>query len=227
MLIFVGEDSTTGGRAVYRVESVPSVISDPNVAEKLRRASAADLRAFAFGADSHVFYALTTGNETLVLDLSTNTWTEFGTYGQDGWRCHLGAPRGDGRVIAGDASSGKLWLLDPDLNQDDTLPIIREFPARASLKGQTPIRSVRLDAEVGDADDVDADPQIELLISTDGTRTWESVGLEALGRQGDYEAKPTWTRLGMADFPGVDFLFRCTDDVRLIARRAEINGSLR
>jgi hypothetical protein len=118
-------------------------------------------------------WCLSTGTETLVYDLTTNCWTEFKSYGLNEWRAHLGAPRGDGRVIAGDSVNGKLWLLDPDGSNDATDPIERTFSGRIQRTGAPlPMANLILDCTGGTAST--GDPVVQVATSDDGGHTWTS-----------------------------------------------------
>jgi hypothetical protein len=226
---FVGEDRNAGGRMVYRLDTTPVRISNNDVEEKIRDVDAVDLVGWSFGVDGHLLYCLNTGAETLVYDLSTNIWTTFASYGLPQWRASLGAPRGDGLVVAGDTENGKLWLLDPSLNQDDGDPMERTWPARIQLKGPIRNYNVILEATVGFAtiENPDDDPMVEMRFSDDLAQTWSDWEAESLGRQGEFNQIVAWTGLGLMSRPGRDFQFRVTDNVRVTVRQAEYNGSLR
>lgn len=226
-LVWVGIDRATGALAVFRMVDGPERISDNYIEERLRAATS--LRAWTWGVDGHTFYCLTTGNETLAFDSSTQAWTNLKSYGLSYFRGHLGCSLGDGRVICGDAINGKVWLLDPALSEDDGGPMERVFAGRIQLDSAQRCDNLVLEVQAGDAGLAypDDDPMIAMEFSDDGTRTWSEPEREPLGRQGEYDALVVWRRLGRTGRFGRDFRFKVTDNVRLTVRRAELNGSTR
>lgn len=226
-VLWVGEDKDAGGRMVFQVQDRPQRISDNAIEEKLRRATASSLRAWSFGIDGHTLWCLSTGSETLAFDLTTNIWTELKSFGLNEWRAHLGAPRGDGRMIAGDSINGKLWLLDPDISQDDGSPLEREWSGRIqrSGPGNFPMGNLIMDCTVGTAE-AGEDPVVLESHSDDGGKTWSEWRSARLGRQGEYRRIVNWRRFRPIR-RSRDFKFRLTDNVKVAVMGAEINGALR
>ena len=77
-------------------------------------------RAWTYTLDGHTFYVLDLGVEgTFLYDTSTKQWCEFRTEGYTGWNMHVGTIWGEGRISGGDALSGQVWELKPDLVIDE------------------------------------------------------------------------------------------------------------
>lgn len=224
-VFWVGEDKDAGGRAVWQVADRPQKASDNAIDQKLRLATAANLRAWSFSQDGHAFYVLSTGSETLVYDLTTNIWTEFVSPSLSEWRAHLGAPRGDGRVIGGDSANGKLWLLDADISTDDSSAFERQFSGRVQRAGAPlPMANLVLDCTVGST--ASGDPTVDVATSEDEGRTWTSWRSSRLGTPAEYTRWVAWRRFRPIRRHR-EFKFRVTADVKITVKGAEINASLR
>lgn len=82
-----------------------------------------EFRAWSFDSDGHFFYVLNLGrSETLVYDLTTESWSDWTSYNKPylqqhtgvSWSRFPGAP-----AICGDVNSGELFFVDPDYKVDD------------------------------------------------------------------------------------------------------------
>lgn len=130
-LMWVGDDNE-----IYRGGEVPQVVSDPGLAERIRRASGA-LSAWTFGLDGHEFYALNIGSEgAFVFDALTNAWAEFSSGSTAGWLAYVGNQEG-GDVSAGD-EGGNLYRVTPDAATDNGVAFPRILTATVPLMGKPP-----------------------------------------------------------------------------------------
>lgn len=108
----------TDALQVARGGSVPTVVSDNGISERLRKRTGAP-SAFTFPWDGHDFYVLRIpGQGTFAYDASTQNWCEFSTLGSGVWRPVVAEDHG-GVVRVGDSDSGAVWALDGDLATDD------------------------------------------------------------------------------------------------------------
>jgi hypothetical protein len=131
-LVWVGDDYQ-----VYRASSVPQVISDSGISERIRKALG-DCTAWTFGLDGHSFYVLTIpGQGTFVYDPSIPTWMEWNTLGEDSWLPWAGYQE-QGAIVAGSSSDGKLWAVDPEAADDDGAAIERIVTATVPILGKPP-----------------------------------------------------------------------------------------
>lgn len=224
-LFWVGIDRDSGTRMVYRCAGDrPVKISDAWVEELIRKAS--DLRGFMTEVEGHPLYCLSTGNETLACDISTGLWVQLKSYGMDQFRGHVSASLADGRSLIGDRVNGTVWVVDEDANLDGAAAIEREFSARLQLDGRLACRNLRLECSTGRGD-IEEDPTLSARWSDNNGRTFSDPVFAPLERQGEYGERVVFTRLGLMGPPGRDFVFRCTDDVKLTAWRASVNVDLR
>ncbi len=197
-VFWVGDDGI-----VYRADGyTPIRVSTHGVESVLARfESLADIIAFEYTQDGHKFYVLTKPNEfTLVYDVATGFWHNRESHGRKDWRARCYALF-FGKHLVGDATSGKLFELDPDTYDEDGDPLI----ARAvtpTIWGETnrTVMSryqVDLEAGVGLTSGQGEDPKIMLRWSDDGGRTWSNQLWTTLGKKGQNQVSAEWRRLGM------------------------------
>lgn len=223
-LFWVGND-----RNVYRAESVPLVISDAAISEKMRLADPASMRAWVYALDSHTFYCLTIlGEATIAYDVSTGEWSQFSTYGLPIWAATSGAQASGSQIIAGDYASAQLYLLDPDRSNDNGRPFVRELMGGIPVIGvPVPCDSFSVYVATGWAPITGTtDPVIQLRTSDDEANTWSSWMQMPIGKQGNYGKEVTVYRLGEIPPPGRIFHLRITDDTLFRFSYARVNEPL-
>lgn len=92
--------------------------------------------------------------------------------------------------------------------------IVWEFSAHLSLLGgRPPIPSVRVDGTRGRGSgaDVNQDAYISLAVSRDGGITRSAYDPRSTGKQGEYQKRAIWWRLGDAIEPQVILFLRSND----------------
>lgn len=217
-VMWVGHDGI-----VYRGDSIPTRISDHGIEERISASLPEDLRAWSFPLDGHLFYSLTTGEGTFPYDAATQQWTEFGSYGRDAWRAHIGVFR-DMQVIAGDDELGRLWLLDRDALMDGEDVIERWHTVLIAQEGF--LDTFVMDAAAGMVTNLIDNPMIELRTSRDQGMTFGTFRQTTLGRQGQYRKRVAWRRLGLIDGEGMVIQIRLTDSTPWRLSSARINEAL-
>lgn len=190
-------------------------ISDPeNIVSKagleaLIEASTS-VRLQTFMLEGTEFLWLKLDDADWVFSARAKTWSQFSTYGADGWAptCFAGGVFGasDGHTLA--------WGTD-HVDLGDVLE--RRFRAGTQINssgvtvdnlslrtnpGQTPYLS-------GDY----TDPVVEARLSKDAGQTWGNWKAKSLGAQGQYRQLVRWAALGQARQPGLLVEFRVTDPV--------------
>jgi hypothetical protein len=215
-LVFVDNDCsvrmTDGGE--------PRIISDPGLAEQIRRCDAMDLRASFFVKDQHPVYVLTLGTAaTWLYDLSAPPgmgWTRATSNAYDYWRNDLFCNIGD-VVLARDVLSNVIYRLDPDLRDDDGDTFTMEFCTLLEAKERpVPVANLELHMEVGGSPRAGqgSDPLIGMQASRDGAKTYGQLKYRGLGATGEYRTRVRWNALGMATPPlGMWFKFFVSDPV--------------
>lgn len=133
-LVWVGDDYQ-----VYRAVNVPQVISDPDIARRIRRAGG-ECSAWTFGVDGHDFYVLRVpGQGTLVYDASTKLWCDFSSLDLPHWLPWVGYQDG-GTIYAGSSGGGALWRVEPYAGTDAGQPIERIVSGTVAMRGR-PLRN--------------------------------------------------------------------------------------
>jgi len=130
--IFVGQ-SSTGGRAVWRVEGFQIKKISYEGIERIIDAEGTNITsAIAFGVRTagHYFYILNLNTKTLVYDIEETMWHEWST-NSSGTHSKLtynyAADSLTGRAVLQHNTNGKTYLLDPSVYQDDGVSILTEL----------------------------------------------------------------------------------------------------
>lgn len=216
-LVWVGNDGV-----VYRAENSPIRISDNALEEQIRKSEPSTLRAWQFDVDGHALYCLTTGKGTYAYDASSQQWSEFRSYGKSYWRAHVG-DEGATFTVAGDADTGALWRIDPEVSTDDGQPLERILTGGITVaRGPDRCNTLSVYVTTGTASDPNDYPKMRIRWSDDlqTYSDWEDV---SIGRQGQYGAPVQLTRLGAMYYPGRLFEFMVTDDVVATISAASYN----
>ncbi len=217
-------------RIVFRGGAVPERISTHSIEERLEAEDVGNLRAWAFTWSGHEFYCLTIGAQgTFVYDPATQQWGEWGSYGLDYWRAHVGTTA-SGQIICGDAVNGNLYTLSDDVSLDGSGIIVREFAAILPTDQPVACYSLTIEAAVGATASLSgqgANPQVEMRYSDDYGNTWGPWEAVSLGAQGEYRVRPQWNGLGLVDAPGRVFQFRLADPAPWRITRVGINDNLK
>jgi len=200
-MAFVGHDRTVrllgGGDQA-------NVISDPDVEQALQSIEdSATLSATSWTANGHTSYKLTCPDWTCVYDTRTQPWHERQTYGQKNWRVSFVVPFGT-RLIAGDATSGKLFEMGPQFLDDAGDPLISSivFPTMTAFPYRVSHNALYIDVERGVGHVTGApeniDPEIMVEWSHDGGETYHVQRALKLGKQGRNLTRVRTHRLGQA-----------------------------
>lgn len=181
------------------------------------------IRVATFTLDEHDFYVLFLGRgDTLLYDLYSKRWTNWGSYAQSRWRhrAMVNWPGAVGispaaQIVAGDDTFGVLYFLDPEYAYDDhqeTGPVNAAVFSRIA-QGQVVHRGidpancfgVSLTGSFGDA----ALTAVTLSYSDDAGRSYVDAGTLDID-PGDYAARAEWPSLGLVFSPGR--LFKIEDE---------------
>lgn len=162
------------------------------------------------------FLAWRLPDRTIVYDTSTGQWHERKSRDSTGilttWRVGPTVVL-NGRVMAGDATSPKLYWLDPETYDEDGDEMIMDVvtPPAHAFPGRIEMNQLYLDVvpgvglAAGEAQDID--PVVSLAVSRDNV-SWNSERPRRLGVQGERGAKVSWSSLGTHS--QASFRFRCS-----------------
>jgi len=194
-LVWVGDDYQ-----VYRASSVPQVISDSGIAERIRKA-VAPCSAWTFGVDGHSFYVLTIpGQGRFAYDAATQAWSEFT------WPVGYGY-QVNGDTIAASDVDGRLWRVDPNATTDDGVVFERAVSCTVPIQGKPP-RNDSVSIGVG----ASADTLVRLRWK-DGQDDYPAY-YDKIDVRAPFDVGILW-RLGRPDQPVRTFELSCVTDVRV------------
>lgn len=177
-----------------------------------------DARGFYYLQEGHGFYVLTfpSAGVTWVYDSSVDAWHRRSSWGLGVWRptCHA---RLGQKHIVGDATTGRLYSLDPQAATDAGQPIERmrvSAPIAAEDKRLIHNRlAIDFETGVGLLAGQGEDPKAMLSWSDDGGRSWSGEYMGSIGKLGEYRYRAIWRRLGQAR--NRVYRLRITDPVRV------------
>lgn len=195
------------------------IISNAGLQERI--AASATAYVFTYFIDGAEFLAVRLVNETQAFDLRTGTWSKLETYGLSNWaaQCEAGG-------VLGSAIDGRTFAFGEGFAE---LGGVLERRCRGGLPingGGVEIMNLRLRANPGHTPFLTgdyADAQVEMRVSRDAGQTWGQWVPTTLGRQGRYDQRIEWRRLGIASQPGFLVEFRCTDPVPFRISGALVN----
>ncbi len=153
---------------------------------------------------------------TWCYDLTTGFDHERASEGRSYWTINS-AQIFNNQVIAGDAFTGRLAVLDPDEKQEygSIQRTTLRTPSQTSEKNIT-IPLIEIDMEVGQSEDPDLTPQMIVRYSKDGGYNYVNKGFVDLGAPGDYRKRVPLRRFGRL-VRSKDFILELetTDPVRV------------
>jgi hypothetical protein len=215
-LFIVGDD-----RMAYRVGGVQLQRISTHAIEGTWKGYTAvsDCFGLTYTYKGHKFVVFTFPSQEVALgdtaswayDISTQLWHERLSYDTNG--TPLGRWRGNcaieayGKVLIGDAFSGKIGYLDPTVHTEFDDPMYASATSSPYHAGDRPLfhsdLTVDMETGVGIDSGQGSDPQIMLDISDDGGQTFGSnQPWAAMGAQGAYKTWVRWHRLGRTERGG-------------------------
>ena len=194
-----------GAGVVYRLDGAgPVRISDHGLEERIAGVTASSIRAWAFMRHGHAFYVLHLGAAgTFVFDAATGQWSQWVSDGSARWRAACGTFMTGVGVVAGDETTGQIWVLSD--NGVDDAPVSGTVPMARAATGGLPVTggrvacsSFRLTCAVGQG----GSATIGLRFSDDYGQTFFDAGTVSLGATGETDREIYWNRLGSMRAPG-------------------------
>jgi hypothetical protein len=183
--------------------------------------SAADKKAikgFSWSSGDHAFYAIRSPEWCWVYDLYTGAWHERQSYGSATWTISDVVKFGD-RLIAGDATTGKLYVMSGTAYDEAGLPLemIIQPPASHAYPQGLKIRKAFLDVIPGvgtvTSDTDDANPDLIVRHSFDGGLNWSAERHVPIGAAGKRLTRVRMKNFGRSGEDGFQFQFRVSANV--------------
>lgn len=221
-VFWVGEDEFGQG-IVYRTQGFSPVrISTTPIEKRIQESSdIANIKAFSYQEEGHVFYMLTGGGleTSLVYDLTTQQWHERAYLNSEGeFETDLAPDHMFifGKHLVGDRRNGNIYEQSLDYYDDNGDEIASErIYTHLSDEGER-IRynalEIGFETGVGTQTGQGQNPVVSLQLSKDGARTWSDWFTASLGAVGEYQTKVAFRRLGIAE--QMTFKIRITDPVK-------------
>ena len=192
-----------------------------------------DARAWTYQVEGHEFYVITFPNAdiTWVYDLATQQWhkwlywdTPTATYHRHRANCGIAFAN---KNLVGDWENGKIYSLDFDQYTDAGSPIrrLRRAPHITTDLQRQYFEEFQIQFQpgVGLTTGQGDNPQAMLRWSNDGGSTWSNEHWASIGRQGAYQNRAIWRRLGWSR----DRIFEVavTDPVKAVVVSANLKAS--
>jgi hypothetical protein len=226
--------SENSGPGVYMLSGYqPVKISHPGLDAIIESAPRANQsRSFFYAQEGHEFYVLQIPDVGCwVYDRTTALWHERTTRLQSGlqisWRAE-GHKFVWGKHIVGDWVNGRLFQMSFQALTDDGVPIAIEAVCSTIANGDQRQRMHRLfvdiDSGVGESYGIGYDPIMLLDYSNDAGKTWQGSLAANMGKQGEYQTRAVWWRLGQ--FRGRKLRLRTDYPVRkmIVGADARLEG---
>ncbi len=208
-LFWIGSD-----RMIYESGGgTPQRISTSTIEERLRLCDdIAGATAFPVVIDGHTLAGWNIpGQGTFVYGVQGRGWAEWSSYGRDTFRVNCGAVS-EGEAYLGDDTLGEIWQFGTADMLDAGDPIMRELsffiPHEAGVDRIPPV-GLQCAMGLGGS----TEPLVELNISRNLGRNWDGWVARSIGKQGEYDMRAEWTRLGRMRSPGVLAKLRTSDNL--------------
>lgn len=206
-LFWVGQDDRGQGIVYAGKNYTANRISTHAIEQEIATYSRIDdAIGLSYQQGGHEFYVLIfpSANKTWCFDIATNMWHQRGYLEANGSisRHRMNSMTFyEGLNLVGDWKTGVVYVLDPNVYDDNGNPIIRirSFPHLGASGKRALFRQFIADMEVGDGVSGDAyDPELRLRWSDDRGASWGNAISGNLGKVGEYLTCIQFQRLGYA-----------------------------
>lgn len=221
-LVFPGDDNNIQKLNSYN----PEIVGTNEIARLIRDdVNAEDMVGFGWEIDGHAFANFTGSTYSRCYDAATGVWHSRQSYGQDTWRARHSVKMW-GKVIVGDAISGKIGRLDSNTFTEYESPMIWgvDSPPMHVFPNGAIVDAVHFDVATGygTLSGQGSNPKIMLQVSRDGGNTFGGYRELELGVQGKYATRVTARKLGKFGPKGIVFRLRISDPVARSIALADI-----
>ena len=198
--------TTSGGAEKVSTSAIDQVIQGYSDAELT------SVSAWSYSQDGSTFAGFTFPNETFVYDETASQlagrpiWHKRQSNGSR-WRVQ-DVVTNFSTVMVQDQFDGRVGELSRQFRHEYDANITRTFSTPYIFTDSESFRisSIELSTTSGvgtsilDPDGSGIDPSIGLSISNDGARTFKDIGTRLIGREGEYEKRQIWRRLGRSNY---------------------------
>jgi len=179
-----------------------------------------------YGEAGSIYLVLSMPRDTFVFDAVTSAmqqrpiWHTRQTGSGDRWEIG-GILKAFNRNLVASAVNGQIGTLSIDERDEFGITPVREFTgAYFANQGKSFfISAIELRAEPGvgliPGSDDGTDPLVEMFISEDGGQTFQTLGTQPLGKQGDFNRRLKWYRIGNVRETAI-FRFQITSPVKVV-----------
>lgn len=197
-IAFLARDAQ-GGLSIRLIRGgTPIIISNPAIMATVESWSdVSTAQAFGFSFRNHQFWALRHADGCVVWDASVppeDAWHVRKSYGSETWR--VGYAVGIwGVTVLGDATTGKLYTLDPDTHSEAGTTLERYLVSSALGPGAYfTLNSVEalIEPGVGLLAGQGSDPKVWARFSRNSGKTFGARLERRIGERGDYEKRIIW-----------------------------------
>ena len=215
-LIFIGQ-SSSGGRAVWQLEGFsPKKVSTEAIERVLDEEGSTITSARGFGVRTkgHLFYVINLATCTLVYDVEEKVWHEWSSNSSGShvaFKYSYITDTLDGRSTLLHNTDGYLYILDPDVYQDNSTSILADVYT-AKYDGSTMNRKFMHNLNVVG----DLDSSYSIRWSDDDYTTWNSFFTLTASR-------PFVTRCGSFRRRAFNIRHTANEDFRLEALEFEVD----
>lgn len=183
-----------------------------------------------YGGHKWVCVTFPTGNASFLYDIASQLWHRRSSWSPDGtvgrWRANCSWFAFNKFTLIGDSQSGQIGKLNPNTYTELGNPIVIDITGPHhdghGLEMFFPEFALDMETGVGLASGQGSSPQIALLYSDDGGKTWSNENWQTLGGQGQYLTRVRWTSLGQAWQRA--YRVKCSDPVKFRILRARAPG---
>jgi len=216
-IAFVASDRTVRMFVGYEARRVSSHAVERDIESLTDRSI---IKSSTWVKDGHTFYSITApGFFTWTYDTVTALWHKRKSYNRPDWRVTT-VTAFDGKLIAGDADSGKLYEMSAAFTDEAGEPLVMEVitPPVHAFPYEMRHDCLYLDLErgvgTGQGDAQDIDPEVMIDWSEDGGATFGNERVRKIGQQGKGVIRVDVHRLGIAPVDGRVYRFRISAKVR-------------
>lgn len=204
------------------------VISTPEIASVIASWNTpGNAQAFAFTLRNHSFWVLRHTDGCVMWDASVPAeyaWSVRKSYGSQTWRiaytCGIWS-----QTLLGDAETGKIYTMSPDVHAEADQPLVRELVSSAMGPTGVPFTlnaiEIAFEPGVGIVSGQGSDPETWMELSRNSGRTFGARMTRKLGRRGEYAKRVVW-QSGYGQFRPEGGVIRlgCSDPVPWVLRQA-------